>query len=52
MKYPWLGLTIALLWFMATFTILVNTSTNPTTILLVALVATSILSFYGFRVPK
>jgi len=52
MKYPWLGLTIALLWFMATFTILINKATNPTEILLAAFVATSILSFYGLRVPK
>ena len=52
MRYPWLGLTIALIMFMAAFSVLSNPSTNPNVILGIALVAISILSLFGFRSPK
>lgn len=52
MKYPWLGMTITLIWLMATFTVLNDKGTNPTAVLGIALIATALLSFLGFRPSK
>lgn len=52
MKYPWIAITIVVIWFMATFTILSRAESNPEYILAVSLIASAILGIWGFRRPK
>jgi hypothetical protein len=52
MKYPWISVTIIVIWFMATFTILSRAESNPEYILAVSLIASAILGVWGFRRPK
>lgn len=52
MKYPWIAITIIVIWFMAAFTILSREESNPEYILAVSLIASAILGIWGFRRPK
>ena len=49
MKYPWIAITIVVIWFMATFTILSREESNPEYILAVSFIASAILGIWGFK---
>lgn len=54
MKYPWVGISLAAMWFGSTYLIL---ETEPGIIdtglvLAVAIIGTIIVAFIGFRSPK
>lgn len=54
MKYPWVGISLAAMWFSSTYLIL---KTEPGIIdtgliLAVAIIGTIIVAFIGFRSPK
>lgn len=52
MKYPWIAITIVIIWFMATFTILSREESNPEYILAISLMASALLGILGFKRPK
>ena len=52
MKYPWVALSLVILWFATTYIILVQENINVTYILMTLLVGTIIISILGFRPPK
>ncbi|MEK7132418.1 MAG: hypothetical protein AAB830_00005 [Patescibacteria group bacterium] len=49
MKYPWVAFTIALLWIVATYTILSSETSNVSIIIVATVVCTSVLVLFGFR---
>lgn len=54
MKYPWVGISLAAMWFSSTYLIL---KTEPGIIdtglvLAVAIIGTIIVAFIGFKSPK
>lgn len=52
MKYPWLAITIVLIWLMAAFAILIREEIRADYILAITIVASLILGVWGFRAPK
>ena len=52
MKYPWLAITIVLIWLMAAYTILVRDTVKPDYIIGIAIVASLVLGVWGLRAPK
>ncbi len=52
MRYPWLALSIALIWFVGTYAILISRATSVNWVIGIALVATVTLGYFGFRAPK
>ncbi len=52
MKYPWLAITIVLIWLMAAYTILVRVTVKPDYIIGIAIVASLTLGIWGLRAPK
>ncbi len=52
MKYPWLALSISLIWLMGTYSILVSERTSVNGVIMIALISTVILSYFGFKAPK
>ena len=52
MKYPWLAITIVLIWLMAAYTILVRDTVKPDYIIGIAITASLVLGIWGLRAPK
>ena len=52
MKYPWLAITIVIIWLMAAYTILVRDTVKPDYIIGIAIVASLVLGVWGLRAPK
>ncbi|QQG46005.1 MAG: hypothetical protein HYY55_03495 [Candidatus Niyogibacteria bacterium] len=52
MKYPWLAITIVIIWLMAAYTILARDAVKPDYIIGIAIAASLILGIWGLRAPK
>jgi len=52
MRYPWISLTILLVWVMTTYTAITATAININVLVYIALASTVILGYFGFRVPR
>ena len=52
MKYPWLAITIVIIWLMAAYTILVRDAVKPDYIIGIAITASLVLGIWGLRAPK
>ncbi len=52
MRYPWISLTILLMWGMTTYTALVAPSVDINSLVYIALAATLVIGYFGFKVPR
>jgi len=52
MKYPWVAISLIIIWFATTYIILAREDIGVTFTLLTALAGTIIISILGFRPPK
>ena len=52
MKYPWVGVTLAIMWFGSAYIIINNSRINSSVILFAAIIGTIFVAFIGFRAPK
>lgn len=52
MKYPWVAISLIIIWFATTYMILKRANMNVSYILLVAFLGTIIISIIGFRAPS
>jgi hypothetical protein len=52
MKYPWVALSLAIVWISTTFLVLKRSDLDVTFILMVAIAGTIIISFIGLRAPS
>jgi hypothetical protein len=52
MKYPWVAISLVIIWFATTYIILKRANMNVSYILLVALAGTIFISLIGFRAPQ
>lgn len=52
MKYPWVAISLATVWFGSTFLILKSTDINANTVLFVAILGTVAMAYLGFKAPK
>lgn len=52
MKYPWVGVTLATVWFSSAYIIIKNQNIDSTLALFAAIIGTIALAFIGFRSPK
>jgi hypothetical protein len=52
MKYPWVAISLGIIWISTTFIILKKDSIDATYILMIAFVGTIIISLIGLRAPK
>ena len=52
MKYPWIALTILLIWVMTAYTAITATSVNINSLVYIALISTVIIGYFGFKVPR
>lgn len=54
MKYPWVAINLAIVWFGSTF-LIINTDAetlSSTAVLFFAIIGTIAISIFGFRAPK
>lgn len=52
MKYPWVAISLSIVWFGSTYLILKSDAIDVTFVLFTAIVGTIIMAFIGFRSPK
>lgn len=52
MRYPWISLTILLIWGMTTYTALVAPQVSINNLVYIALAATLVIGYFGFKVPR
>ncbi len=52
MKYPWVAISMVIIWFATTYIILARDNLNVSYVLLTALTGTIIIAVLGFRPPK
>jgi len=52
MKYPWVAIAVATVWFGSTYLVLKSDQIDVTFVLSIAILGTAVMSFLGFRVPK
>lgn len=52
MKYPWVGITLATMWFGSAYIIINNSKIDSSIALFTAIVGTIAVAFIGFRAPK
>jgi hypothetical protein len=52
MKYPWVAISLAIIWFSTTYMILKREDMDVSTVLFVALAGTLIIAVIGLRAPK
>lgn len=52
MKYPWVAISLIIIWFATTYMILKRADMNVSYILLTAFFGTIIISIIGFRAPQ
>ena len=52
MKYPWVGVTLAAMWFGSAYVIINNPQIDSSMALFVAIIGTVAVAFIGFRAPK
>ena len=52
MKYPWVGISLAVMWFGSAYIIINNPQINSSTTLFAAIIGTIAVAFIGFRAPK
>ena len=52
MRYPWISLTILLVWAMTTYTAITAKTVDINMLVYVALASTVIIGYFGFRVPR
>ena len=52
MKYPWVGVTLATIWFGSAYIITKNFNIDSSLALFVAIIGTIAIAFIGFRAPK
>ncbi len=52
MKYPWVAVSVIIIWFASTYIILKADDINVSYILLTAIIGTIIVAVIGFRPPK
>lgn len=52
MKYPWVAISMVIIWFATTYIILVRENLDVSYVLLTALAGTIIIAVLGFRPPK
>jgi len=52
MKYPWVALSLGIIWISTTFVILKKDNIDATYVLMIAFVGTIIISLIGLRAPK
>lgn len=52
MKYPWVGITLATMWFGSAYIIISNTRIDASMALFFAIIGTIAVAFIGFRAPK
>lgn len=52
MKYPWVAISLVIIWFATTYIILKRDDLNVSYMLLTSLVGTIILAIIGFHPPK
>lgn len=52
MKYPWVGVTLAIMWFGSAYVIINNPQIDSSITLFAAIIGTIAVAFIGFRAPK
>lgn len=52
MKYPWVAISLIIIWFSMTYIILKRVDLNASYVLLTSIVGTIIVAIIGFRPPK
>ncbi len=52
MKYPYVAISLIIIWFATTYIILKRESLNVSYILMAAFIGTIIISIIGFRAPN
>jgi len=52
MKYPWVAVALATVWFGSTYIIIKSPLVDPTMLLFVSILGTIVIAFIGFRPPK
>ena len=52
MKYPWMAISLAVVWFGSTYLILYNAKIDNDLVLISAIIGTIVMAFIGFRPPK
>lgn len=52
MKYPWVAISLIIIWFSTTYIILKRNSINVSYILIISIIGTIIVAILGFRPPK
>jgi len=52
MKYPWVAISLVIIWFASTYIVLKGEGMNITYILLTTIVGTIVIAAIGFRPPK
>ena len=52
MKYPWVGISLAVMWFGSAYIIINNPQIDSSIVLFTAIIGTVAVAFIGFRAPK
>lgn len=52
MKYPWVALSLGIVWISTTFIVLKKEDIDASYVLMIAFVGTIIISLIGLRAPK
>ena len=52
MKYPWVGISLATVWFGSAYIIINNSQIDSSMTLFAAIISTVAIAFIGFRAPK
>ncbi|MBI4691971.1 MAG: hypothetical protein HY773_00795 [Candidatus Terrybacteria bacterium] len=52
MKYPWVAISLIIIWFASTYIILKKSGLNVPYVLMTAIIGTIIVAIIGFRPPK
>lgn len=52
MKYPWVAISLIIIWFVSTYIVLKQKNLDVNYILLVAIIGTIVIAVIGFRPPK
>ena len=52
MKYPWVGMTLAIMWFGSAFIVINNKNIDSSMTMFMAIIGTIAVAFIGFRAPK
>jgi len=52
MKYPWVGVVLAVMWFGSAYIVINNKNVDSSMMMFVAIIGTIAVAFIGFRSPK